>query len=282
MEGGHLYGMTVPDRTLPDYKAPPISEVAIGVQVEPIERLVAPFLGLFWREIRTQYPDVDVQPPLQPQVEVFGESTESERPSVSVLDKLPTPRCWFVSKDETELVQLQGDRLIHNWRKRRDGDIYPRYQKLRDAFARELALLEAFIEDEKLGQFTPNQCEVSYINHILCDSLEEQGQLDRIFSLWKLPVGGFLPPAEGAQFAARFLMKDESGGPLGRVHVLAQPALRRTDRKPMVSLTLVARGRPEGAGRDGVLRFLDLGREWIVRTFDEITTPAMHRTWGRV
>jgi hypothetical protein len=49
----------------------------------------------------------------------------------------------------------------------------------------------------------------------------------------------------------------------------------------MFRFTLTARGQPLGTGLAGVLEFLDLGREWIVTGFDELTTPEMHRLWGR-
>jgi hypothetical protein len=69
--------------------------------------------------------------------------------------------------------------------------------------------------------------------------------------------------------------------PVGRLHIAAEPAFRRSDSSPIVVLTLTARGRPLGVGLDGVLAFLDLGHEWIVRAFDSVTTSKMHRIWGR-
>ena len=82
------------------------------------------------------------------------------------------------------------------------------------------------------------------------------------------------------QLGMTFAIKDERQAPVGRLHVTAQPAIRKEDRKPMVILNLTARGKPEGEGTDGVLRFLDRGREWIVKTFKEITTSEMHQIWG--
>jgi hypothetical protein len=49
----------------------------------------------------------------------------------------------------------------------------------------------------------------------------------------------------------------------------------------MFLLTLTARGRPGSDGIPGVLQFLDVGREWIVRGFTSITTATMHKIWGR-
>ena len=49
----------------------------------------------------------------------------------------------------------------------------------------------------------------------------------------------------------------------------------------MLLMKLKARGRPDGDGFDGVLRFLNVGREWVVRAFAAVTTPQMHKMWGR-
>ena len=270
-------------RTLPEYREPPVNEVVLGVQTEPLERLVAPFLGLFWQEIRAIYPKVEVQGALEPVVELFGLPTLVPTAGFRVMDKPETPRCWFITKDDTELVQLQQDRLIHNWRKRRSEDVYPRYPKLRETFARELGLFLDFIKREELGPFVPNQCEVTYINHLAYRSPEEQGQIEQLFRVWNAKEAAFLPPAENVQFDMSFVMKAEDGKePAGRLHVAARPAVLKKDNTPIVSFNLTARGRPESADVDGVLRFLDVGREWIVRAFDELTTSSMHTVWGKV
>jgi hypothetical protein len=45
-------------------------------------------------------------------------------------------------------------------------------------------------------------------------------------------------------------------------------------------MNLVARGRSDGEGIDGVLRFFDSGHTWATRTFLALTTPEMHTIWG--
>lgn len=55
-----------------------------------------------------------------------------------------------------------------------------------------------------------------------------------------------------------------------------QPALRATDNKPMYVMSLTARGL-YGVGMD----FLDIGRQWIVKSFEQLTTEEMHRIWRK-
>jgi hypothetical protein len=44
---------------------------------------------------------------------------------------------------------------------------------------------------------------------------------------------------------------------------------------------MIARGKPLSPDVDGALRFLNIGHEWIVRGFTELTTPEMHSKWDR-
>lgn len=281
--GGAIEQKSASGRSLPEYRNPPINEAVLGVQTEPIQRPLTPHLGLFWREIRERYPKAEVQPALDPAVEFFGLPKPAPLVGFRVLDKPETPRCWFITQDDTELVQLQQDRLIHNWRKRRPEDKYPRFPRLRETFERELRAWESFVEREQLGRLVPNQCELTYINHLACSSIEDQGHMERFLRGWKAPEEhGFLPPAEDALLILRYQMKHGDGEPLGRLHVTAQPAILRIDNSPVVSLSLTARGRPEGDGVEGALRFLDRAHEWIVLAFDELTTPELHAKWGRV
>jgi hypothetical protein len=68
---------------------------------------------------------------------------------------------------------------------------------------------------------------------------------------------------------------------LGRLNVSVQPAYVNATREEILSMTLTARGEPLRADTDGVLDFLDMGHNWIVRGFTQLTTPKMHELWGR-
>ena len=46
-------------------------------------------------------------------------------------------------------------------------------------------------------------------------------------------------------------------------------------------MNLTFRGRPLSDDYDGVKRFFDLGHNWVVGGFDELTTEQMHDVWNR-
>ncbi len=67
--------------------------------------------------------------------------------------------------------------------------------------------------------------------------------------------------------------------PLGRLHVSIQPGWRKPDNAPIYVLELTARGAPTGIGMEGAQSFFDVGHDWIVRGFRDLTTSDMHKIW---
>ena len=81
-------------------------------------------------------------------------------------------RAWFLSDDETTLVQVQSDRLVHNWREVR-GEPYPRFETIYATFAERLGQFESVLRESQVPTLTPQQVEVTYINWIGTDSLAD-------------------------------------------------------------------------------------------------------------
>ncbi|HKZ31648.1 MAG TPA: TIGR04255 family protein [Vicinamibacteria bacterium] len=270
-----------PRTGLPDYEQPPVAEVAVGVQFQPLP-ILAPHIGLYWSELRSSFPTVQQQPALEPVIERFGVK-QTVVPSLRLMDAPETPRCFLIDKSGHRLIQLQPDRLIHNWRKVEDSGKYPHYDAMREVFLEELRRFDAFVAREKLGSVKPNQCEVTYVNNIQSSGVwEHRGQAERVFRTWTpLASGGSLPAAEDVRFSVRYLIADDKGQPLGRLHVTVQPAYLKKDGSEVFAMNLTARGAPEGEGIDGAMRFLDRAHRTIVWAFTDLTTETMHRVWGR-
>lgn len=270
--------------SLPDFADPPVVEVALCVQYEPLTALHTPAMGLLWREFRDRFPNVEEHAPLDPGIERFGvRAPKKGGVRVQMMPKPPVPRCWFLNEAGTELIQVQQDRFLHNWRKVGQGENYPRYERVRDRFKHELTVFDSFVRREKLGELVATQCEITYVNHIVAGrGWETHGQLGEVLRLFVPKYSeAFLPEPEDAHMAVRYVIPGADGQPLGRLHVTMEPVYRREDDQPMFLLNLTARGRTEEEGLDGVLAFLDVGREWVVRGFAAVTTPQMHKIWGR-
>jgi uncharacterized protein (TIGR04255 family) len=263
------------------FDRPPLYEVALSLQSEPVAGLTTPYLGLFWNRIRDFYPETQTQPPLDPIVERFDITPKpSLAPPFRFLQGLETPRCWFLTRGGQQLIQLQQDRLILNWRRVAEGDAYPRYQRLRPELDRVARELVVFIEQEGLGFLSPNQCEVSYINHIESESWEHRGELSRILSFWQRVGTNEFPSPEDSTTALRFVI-EEGGRKVGRLHVNAKSANRRSDGKTVLVLELTARGEPQDKDVKSALEFMDRGREWVQRAFRALTSQeAQRELWG--
>ena len=234
----------------------------------------AAHFGLFRNQIRNRYPKTEERPTMDPVVEKFPEPIRRTlRVQFPVSETPPLPRFWFVDQNENELLQVQFDRFIRNWRRTGEGDSYPRYEKVKELFEHDFEEFREFVSQEKLGAIEVNQCEVTYVNHIVAgDGWSCHEDLDKVLTMWRQPSLPFPGRAEDAALHARFLIKDNTGRPVGRLHADVQAAVRNSDNKPMFILNLTARGM---LGKS--IDFFDLGREWIVRSFAEMTTTDMHQ-----
>lgn len=269
---------------LPDFARPPVTEVVLSIQFAPLLAFKSVHVGLLWERFRKEYPKVSEQAQLAPAFETFGGAAAVMPPMLEIQTLLSPPmsRFWFETADGYELMQVQQDRIVHNWRKREREQEYPRYESIRDKFSSDVENFAAFLESEKLGAVSANQCEVGYINTIeLSEGADPHKELNRITPLW---TGQFAerynPELENSTIQSRFVLR-EGGRPYGRVYVSFAPAFLTADNRPVVRLEITVRGRPSADSIDNAFEMLDDQRELVVRTFAAVTTPEMWKIWGR-
>lgn len=73
-------------------------------------------------------------------IERFGAPAPAEV-EVTFEEKPPVPRVWFLNAYRTELIQVQADRFVHNWRKLLRVEPYPCYEPSRERFRNQVAVL---------------------------------------------------------------------------------------------------------------------------------------------
>ena len=141
---------------LPDYDDPPIDEVVLGFEFSPLANFTQAHLGVLWNDIRARYPRTEDKPPL-----------------VDLPVGVPFPfqfaqlqgvgfRTWFISDDDQYVLQIQNDRLLHNWRRRQKD--YPRFEPLVVAFYEHFERFKQVVEELQIGPIVPRGIEVSYMN----------------------------------------------------------------------------------------------------------------------
>ena len=260
---------------LPNYDNPPVNEVVIGIQFDRMA-ITGAHIGLFWGDLRDEFPKASEQPPLERRIESF----QPLRFSAPILDvsSWPGSRHWLTSEDDVQLIQIQADRLLYNWRRGPHNATYPHFESLQEKFWSIAEKWSAFLKGiEKILKLT--QWEVSYINHIL---MADQLDLADVLSFWggqlDYAMGG---AAEAGRMEAQRILT-ENNSPWARMYVNITTGIR-ADQIPLIAFELTVRGPPPGgadawhATHDRLFK----GRHQIVTAFDALTTEKMHALWGK-
>lgn len=260
---------------LPDFRNPPLNEVVLGIQFNPLVGYQQIHAGEIWGLFRKEFPKSQEHPPIAPLFETFGLPTMGN--PFGFITGAPHSRFWFLRPDEDELIQFQPDRLLHNWRKVGDEtNEYPRFESMVDRFRNEVDLLvDKYLNGLAPQDLTINQCEVSYINHIVPSAGKPL-----VASDWFrfLNFGSSEPDDFTSSF--REVIVDADNTPQGRLICEASIGVK-ADRQRILILSLTVRGAPRQSTVESAFDFLSKGRNRIVRKFVELTTDAAHTKWER-
>lgn len=262
-----------PAEGLPTYENPPVVEVVCGVFFQPI-KLQLPHYGLLWQKFKGDYPRFEEAIPLIRAAANAGEIT------LTAAD-IPLPRLWFISADDTSVVQIQRNCFLTNWRRVRPTDEYPRYQKVIELHNDRLTSFKTFLEEQELGSLVPNYYEMTYVNHLPqgdgWETLDEIGELFPDLA-WRREPSRYLTSISGVNQRLTFEMPEQ----MGQLLVAIQSAERRPDMHKILTFELTARGKPQDHSEDQVRRWFDLARKTIVRGFTDLTSGKAQRDlWKR-
>ncbi|MCH8822647.1 MAG: TIGR04255 family protein [Planctomycetes bacterium] len=257
-------------------------ETATSVQFIQLSGLSNAQVALFWdHKLRSDYPEHTNTGPISSQSEQFSELPR-KRPQFPILKvgAFPPARLQMMSKDNHQMVQMQNDRLVFNWR-RLDKGTYPRWKMTREKFRDALSKFREFLKEENIGELKPKQWEVTYVNHFLAG--EDWKSPDD----WEALVPGLigtgikLPQLEKESLGTRIQLEIKPRK--GRLHVELNHGFRSTEDEEteILTLQLVARGPVESEDETELMNGLDLGRSVIVRAFAELTGAEAHKRWGR-
>ena len=253
----------------PNYEHPPIHEVSIGLDFAKLDRLLIPHVGLFWTQIRSEFPKV-----LHASPYIGREFT------VDASTGLPMPRIWFVDPTDSRLLQLQSNRFNFNWR-RGEGGEYPHFPKISEEFFRHYATFEKFAADQDIGLVAPSQFDLSYVNIFTPNT---DGEVAKHFASlfkdfnWQSSGTRFLSAPAVLTWSATFALPDDMGTLVARV----ENAKRATDQAPVHQLELNARYVLQNDREVKLKDWIALAHEWIVKGFADLTCEKIqNEQWGR-
>lgn len=168
--------MTGPDH-LPDFAKPPLNEVVLGVQFASVPGYTPVDAAKIWDLFKDEFPVVQEQPLLDSQYETFGGANVQSGPRISVGAAALGSRLWFLSENDSNLLQFQPNRFIANWRKHLENSpSYPRFEGIAKGFESNLAKLAAHFTAAFEYELDIDQAEVTYVNYIPVDRFSEIGE----------------------------------------------------------------------------------------------------------
>ncbi len=226
--------------------------------------------GLLWERFRELYPGTEIKTAGGPG-EVRFNSTEG-------IDFTALPiRALFVDRSGNQLVQVQRNAFIRNWRQTEQTTEYEHYENVCPLFQRDWQTFCGFLDSEKLGQVEVVQCEVTYINQLVRGrEWQTFDDVPRIFRIWSRTNADSLSASQMVSFITVFELPENAG----TLQVVLQPGIRKRDNKEIIQFSLTATGKPAGSGLTEILHWLDLGHAAVVKSFRDLTTPEMHALWG--
>ena len=253
---------------LPDYARPPVNEVACGIVFEPLEWLKAPHTGALWQRLGED------RFPICEHAETIG------GPPV-VIGATQIPRIWYITEKGDELIQLQKDRLLFNWRRRSDDDVYPRYRTIISSFTRIVDVFLNFTQTYDPGNIRLKECELTYFNHIYeSEGWHNVSDIRQVLPdiSWRSQKR-FLPNPTTLNWGASF---DLPKG-MGLLQVNVRHGKRRSDQKPVFSLELSAKGLGRRKDLEAAWEWFELAHEWIVCGFADLSSTEIQQSiWKRI
>jgi uncharacterized protein (TIGR04255 family) len=252
-----------------DYEKPPVVETAFRFTFPPIKGWNVFHLGLFWARLRQRYPFAEARLPMG-SIEIDDLDLKLG-PEVH-LETLPL-RCFLLDSSRNQLLQVQLNAFIRNWKAIEADHKYCHYSDLKPMFQEDWAEYRDFLGKESLPLPNVFQCDVTYTNHFVkgreWNTLDDIGPL---FQRMKFDLEGAL--VTSISFGATLRNN--------QIRMGASPAIR-PDGTPIVQLTLNVSGKPASASEIDIWDKLDDCHNLLVETFARITADDLQkRVWKRI
>lgn len=260
------------------FSRPPIVEVACGVLFSSARPILTGHVGSFWERMKSEFPRIQDAAPLASVLEVPGQLSGV---NFQFSDLPPLRRVWLLDADGRNLIQMQEDRFLFNWKKASDDDCYPDYGAVYAKFEYYLSEFLAFAQEVGIGAVTTRQFELVYVNHISsANGLDLVGPSALMVDhVREASEDRFLPNPEGFNWTTVYPMPDG----IGRLYVAAQTAVNQPNQEKLVRLDITARGIGTDTSPSGRKQWFDIAHDWITHGFVDVTSKTLHEpdAWGR-
>lgn len=257
-----------------DFEAPPVVETSWNVFFAPVPKWTALEAGVFWNQLRSEYPEAHLMNPVG-KVEL-GSLVSFSSDEIE-LGGFPL-RCKLVHRDGSQLLQIQSNSFRRSWKATEEDQRYQHYDETKPLFDDDWRSFVSFLDERQLGPATVWQCEVTYINHF------EKGREWRTFEdiknifRWEsipAPAGTFT----SAIVAFSFTRHTKNAG---RIEIDCQLAARKRDGKELLQLRISSFVRPSDSSVSAIQAAMSLAHDEVIDTFVEVTSENVQRLWRRI
>lgn len=261
-----------------DFARPPVEEVVLSVLFNPLDRLLAPHLGEIWQEFKKDgFVHIMEHPPVVPALEMPVSVQGAQLHFNNVPD---LARIWFIHETDTEIIQVQRDRFMFNWRKTEPHPVYPGFTAICEKFEDFYSRFGKVIKNMQIGEVTPLQYELTHINQLRhgksWNTLDDIGKIYTLFS-HSSQTQSFWSGMEAVNFHASFPVVDLHG----RLHVSMGNRIKMPEQTPTLQTDFTVRGFPENA-EDTMITWFKSARNKIRERFTGMFTEDIQiKEWGR-
>jgi uncharacterized protein (TIGR04255 family) len=239
----------------------------IGVYFEPeISALASEHVGLFWGQVRKEFPAIQHQPPVLPPLGAI--------PLPISFDFYPMPRFWLEASGGSTLMQIQKNAFLFNWRKK--GTEYPQFDVVKAVFDKNKILFFKFLADE-LTEAMPKVrlAELTYINLIeRCDYWQGPQDTAKVIPRFRLPVPE-RPQVDSTDFQQITSQRLEPDLTLSTAVRSARSSQDLS--KPVLMIEYRATGLLQDA--DALDSWFARAHDAIGHCFTEMTSPDIQKTY---
>jgi uncharacterized protein (TIGR04255 family) len=245
------------------FQNPPLNEVVFHVAFPELDPFGQPHIGLFWNEIRDDFPTIKAVPRV------------GLVPKSFLGDALPDNRVWLLHRSGNQILQIQDDRFLFNWRKTGDNDAYPGFDALYPIFKDYLARFFDFLDGEELKRPTITSFELHYVNHIYEGVWKDWRDVGSIFPFisWQLAIPE-LSNVKSLRFSAGCSMPEE-----GELHLNVDTRTHSQTRQPLLNFEIKFTGVNKSLSLDSLDAVFASAHEHIGRAFRQLTTEKAQEHW---
>jgi uncharacterized protein (TIGR04255 family) len=257
---------------LPKFRKPPVAEVAISVFFNGLPGLKTAHIGKFWNLIEKDYPKTQDLLPIV-------EGPASIQQLVSPDSPLPLRRVFLISADDTFVTQIQQNFFAHNWRKIKETDEYPSFDRPSELFLSRWEIFQDFLRGINAGEMIPTRYEITYVNQFV----EPKGAFPLALERYSPVISLRHAQDEPLVSAPKALTADleyDLPAKLGTLRVAFKQGERPADKMEVMQVDLTARVFQTPDGPD-LRDWLEKAHECLALSFVSLTTKEAHEKWGR-